>query len=71
MVKGSQGRGQGRDSINNNSDIVVCRYANLNDSSCLRAQKLEDSKKLQQFLRDAEEVSMNTNLRTLQRLSLL
>ena len=37
------------------SFVYVRRYANLNDLSALRAQKLEDSKKLQQFLRDAEE----------------
>ena len=37
------------------------RYARLNELSNLRAQKLEDSKKLQQFLRNAEEVKLLHN----------
>ena len=41
------------------SDLVyfLCRYARLHQLSEERAQKLEDSKKLQQFLRDVDEVS--------------
>lgn len=33
-----------------------CRCAHLHELSEERAQKLEDSKKLQQFLRDVDEV---------------
>ena len=36
---------------------ILCRYARLHQLSEERAQKLEDSKKLQQFLRDVDEVS--------------
>jgi len=42
--------------------MFVCRYARLNELSNFRAQKLEDSKKLQQFLRNAEEVRYFTLL---------
>ena len=35
----------------------LCRYGRLHQLSEERAQKLEDSKKLQQFVRDVDEVS--------------
>ena len=42
------------------SACTVHRYARLQELSDERAQKLEDSMKLQQFLRDVDEVFVCT-----------